>query len=349
MPSIRMRQRPIADRRPAHRGRSRGQSLVEFALVLPVLLVFLAAAIDLGRIFYASISLTNAAREGAMQAAKTPSSFQANQPCNTSTNLVVCRVLLEAEDSMVTIASSDISLTCSLTGCPAQAGSTVKVSVRGTFQLITPLLSTVFGGQTIQFASNATAQVEYLPPAPVPTAGVGPVAQFLGNPTSGTASFTVTFTDASIGSPTGWLWDFGDGGQSSSQNPTHEYQAAGTYTVTLTVVNGVGTDSEVKTGYITALAASTPTPGPTPTPTPGPTPTPTPTPTPICVFPPNVIDMTPSQADAAIAAVGSPPLVPQGRNELTTGQKNKVQAQNPDHTECVAAGSTIEYWYRPNS
>lgn len=55
--------------RAARDGRSRraerGQSLVEMALAVPILLLILAAVIDASRIFDALIVLTNAAREGA--------------------------------------------------------------------------------------------------------------------------------------------------------------------------------------------------------------------------------------------------------------------------------------------
>ncbi len=51
--------------RMSSRRRGRGQSLVEVALVLPVLIVLLAAVIDLGRVLDASIVLSNAARVGA--------------------------------------------------------------------------------------------------------------------------------------------------------------------------------------------------------------------------------------------------------------------------------------------
>jgi len=64
-------------------------------------------------------------------------------------------------------------------------------------------------------------------------------------PTSGFAitktNNTVTFTDQSNDSrdPEGaiveWLWDFGDGGTSTEQNPVHVYTAINTYSVTLTV------------------------------------------------------------------------------------------------------------------
>ena len=55
---------------------------------------------------------------------------------------------------------------------------------------------------------------------------------------SGTASScTISFTDASTGSPiTSWNWNFGDGQTSNLQNPVHTYSASGTYSVCLTIV-----------------------------------------------------------------------------------------------------------------
>jgi hypothetical protein len=47
-----------------HRDCQKGQNLVELAMVLPFLFVILFGVLDLGRVFFASISLTNAAREG---------------------------------------------------------------------------------------------------------------------------------------------------------------------------------------------------------------------------------------------------------------------------------------------
>jgi PKD repeat protein len=79
-----------------------------------------------------------------------------------------------------------------------------------------------------------------------------PTAAFVGNPTSGTIPFAVSFTDQSTGNPTSWSWNFGDGGTSTAQSPSHTYTVAGTYTVTLTATNAYGSDNEVKTGYITA-------------------------------------------------------------------------------------------------
>jgi hypothetical protein len=47
---------------------SRGQELVEFAIVLPLLLLIVFGVLDLGRLFHALITITNAAREGARYA-----------------------------------------------------------------------------------------------------------------------------------------------------------------------------------------------------------------------------------------------------------------------------------------
>ncbi len=58
------------------------------------------------------------------------------------------------------------------------------------------------------------------------------------------AGLVVTFNDTSTGSPTSWLWDFGDNTPTSNQqNPVHAYSAPGTYVVTLTARNSIGTSS----------------------------------------------------------------------------------------------------------
>jgi PKD repeat protein len=84
-----------------------------------------------------------------------------------------------------------------------------------------------------------------------PSSGPGaPVAGFSVDTTSGNAPLTVTFTDTSANSPTSWLWNFGDGTTSTEQNPSHTYDDAGTYSVTLTTTNTGGTDTVTKTDYI---------------------------------------------------------------------------------------------------
>jgi PKD repeat protein len=77
-----------------------------------------------------------------------------------------------------------------------------------------------------------------------------PVAEFSGSPTSGSATLTVVFIDASTGPPTSWAWDFGDGQTSTLQNPGVTYAVPGTFTVSLTASNGVGADTETKIDYV---------------------------------------------------------------------------------------------------
>ena len=73
-----------------------------------------------------------------------------------------------------------------------------------------------------------------------------------------THSLTVTFADASTGSPKSWYWNFGDGTTSTDKNPTHTYSKSGTYTVTLTVTSSNGTkDTKNQTIRVTDTTAPT--------------------------------------------------------------------------------------------
>ncbi len=88
-----------------------------------------------------------------------------------------------------------------------------------------------------------------------------PTADFSATPTSGYEPLTVNFTDLSISSDgiVSWAWDFGDTGTSSEQNPSHEYQLAGTYDVSLTITEiDMDSDSEIKTAFITVVPAGVP-------------------------------------------------------------------------------------------
>lgn len=60
-------------------------------------------------------------------------------------------------------------------------------------------------------------------------------------------NYTVYFEDQSQYSPNTWHWSFGDGYESTSQNPNHSYFDYGIYDVTLTVSNDVGSDTKVIT------------------------------------------------------------------------------------------------------
>lgn len=74
-------------------------------------------------------------------------------------------------------------------------------------------------------------------PAPVADFSFAPAVISLFDP-------LCTFTDESTNAVT-WNWNFGDGDTTSAQNPTHTYDAEGTYPVTLTVTNAIGCTNTV--------------------------------------------------------------------------------------------------------
>jgi PKD repeat protein len=74
-----------------------------------------------------------------------------------------------------------------------------------------------------------------------------PVAGFSCDKTTGTAPLTVNFTSTSTGSILSYAWDFGDGGTSSLENPSHTFTEEGNYTVKLTVSGLGGSNSATKT------------------------------------------------------------------------------------------------------
>ncbi len=80
-----------------------------------------------------------------------------------------------------------------------------------------------------------------------------PVADFSGDPTSGYFPLQVYFTDLSSGAITDWKWYFGDGNTSTMQDPSHTYDVAGNYSVSLRLDGPGGSDSISKENYITVL------------------------------------------------------------------------------------------------
>ena len=89
--------------------------------------------------------------------------------------------------------------------------------------------------------------------------GIVPVAAFDVSSTNIIKGENVQFTDQSTNSPTSWDWDFGDSGTSIDQNPSYTYTTAGTYSVSLTVANASGTDTESKSSFITVSPGSSST------------------------------------------------------------------------------------------
>jgi hypothetical protein len=103
-----------------------GQDAVEFALILPLLLLIFFGVVDLGRILHASITITNAARAGARFGSMYPDDLDA----------VLDVVEAEAEGSGIDLYDpdlSDIAVDCP-SGCVP--GQPIRVEVTYQFQLI---------------------------------------------------------------------------------------------------------------------------------------------------------------------------------------------------------------------
>jgi YD repeat-containing protein len=154
------------------------------------------------------------------------------------------------------IASSPAGIDCG-TSCvnTLVSGSTITLTA-------TPQSNSSFGGWSgggcsgtapcrVTLNSNTTVNGIFNLIAP-------PIANFSGEPTIGTKTLTVNFYDQPAGAiPTSWLWDFGDSHCLSSSNtstyanPTHTYNFAGKYTVKLTEMNAGGSNTQIKTDFIT--------------------------------------------------------------------------------------------------
>ena len=82
-----------------------------------------------------------------------------------------------------------------------------------------------------------------------------PKTDFAATPAYGKEPLVVQFTDTTIGYPTKWLWDFGDGTSSDLQNPVHRYMY-GTYTVSLSTWNAAGSNNITKANFISVTSSA---------------------------------------------------------------------------------------------
>lgn len=87
---------------------------------------------------------------------------------------------------------------------------------------------------------------------------IPPVAMFSAS-TGQTCTGDISFTDESNNQPTSWLWNFGDGGTSTLQNPSHTYTVNGAYNVSLTATNTYGNGDTTITNCVTINMPAAPT------------------------------------------------------------------------------------------
>lgn len=105
----------------------RGQSLVEFTLLLPVLMVLLLGLLDVGRLYYAYVAVTDAASEGANYGARNPS----------DTTEIKARASM-ATEGLVEVSPDDVTITSS--------SDLITVTVTYDHSLLTPFIGAMLPG-----------------------------------------------------------------------------------------------------------------------------------------------------------------------------------------------------------
>ncbi|MBS1538494.1 MAG: PKD domain-containing protein [Bacteroidetes bacterium] len=110
---------------------------------------------------------------------------------------------------------------------------------------------------TLKISDGTATDTKTFPAYIVVTDSSSVVVDFTVASASGKAPLTVQFTDMSVGSPTAWEWNFGDGSNFATVNsPEHTYMNAGKYSVTLTVTKDGKQFSATKKDFITVDSAS---------------------------------------------------------------------------------------------
>jgi Flp pilus assembly protein TadG len=132
---------------------SRGQALVEFALVIPIFLLLVFAIIDTSRYVYTGNALNEAAREAARQGTV----GRLPVDCNGLGRVACVKVLVQHRLTAVTVPTADITVICYRipnTGLPPadgtqadtcgatwQGGDLVRVQISTNFTLLTPFMA----------------------------------------------------------------------------------------------------------------------------------------------------------------------------------------------------------------
>ena len=151
------------DSKPTCHKRAWGQGLVEFALILPVFMLLLLAAVDFGRLFFTYIQLNNIAREGAAYIAANPTTDNATLTAVASGEL---RIQTQRGEGTVTVAATCVDASgtafgsCSSALGGTGAGNRVTVNVGETFAFFTPLIGNFWPGG-LHVGASATAAVAF--------------------------------------------------------------------------------------------------------------------------------------------------------------------------------------------
>lgn len=129
-----------------------GQALVEFALVLPLLLLLVCGIIDFGWLFYNQLSLQNACREGARYACVHSTEIEIADKVNNK--------IKENLPGNLQDASGGLKSTVRYTNTAIPAEGDVTVEATAKLQFLTPVLSTIYQSTETTMKSSVTMKVE---------------------------------------------------------------------------------------------------------------------------------------------------------------------------------------------
>jgi Flp pilus assembly protein TadG len=147
------------------RRRSRGQGLVEFALIFPVFMLILFAIFDVGRLVFAYTSITNAAREGARLAIVNQGTGQPELRVRKQSS-VAESTNGDGTDITVTYVRDDANGQPTTTTCPTPIpiGCLAKVTYATKLWPITPIVRQVIFNNGITMTATSILPVEYTCP-----------------------------------------------------------------------------------------------------------------------------------------------------------------------------------------
>ena len=153
------------------RRRGQGQSLVEFALVLPIFLLLFFAVVDLGSAVFTFNSLTNAAREGARLAIVNQDNASIIARAETQVSVAEINAPNVSIDFYQQVnGAPDLSSTCS----PAAVGCLAVVSFESTYRPLTPIIGNILFKNGVTFKATSILSVEYSCPNATHTAAQCP-------------------------------------------------------------------------------------------------------------------------------------------------------------------------------
>jgi Flp pilus assembly protein TadG len=139
------------------RRHSRGQTLVEFALILPIFILVLVGIFDMGRAVYAYNTISNAAREAVRLAI-------VDQNTTAVTDEAIGRASglgLTAPDITVAFKTADLAGDCS---APYGVGCVAVVTVEYEYNAATPIIGNLVG--TIEMSATSRQAIEYVYQSP---------------------------------------------------------------------------------------------------------------------------------------------------------------------------------------